>query len=157
MRNVVLVCGPPCAGKTTFVSAHRAAGDQVADFDTVARHLGSPGKWMHPAAVGDAAEREMQHLIDQAAALEDGGFWVIRCAPEAELREALAAKLNASRVVVLLPPLGVLMSRARQRPLPEQTKRAVLRWMDRYTPSDVDELIRGVPGAEPAEARPGPP
>jgi 5-methylcytosine-specific restriction protein A len=151
MRRVVLVCGPPCAGKSTFVAGRRGAADLVADFDAVARHLGSPGKWMHPHAVGDAAEREMDRLTDEVAGMTSGTAWVIRCAPEPDLRSALAVRLHADRVVVLLPPLGVLMARSRQRPLAEQTRRAVLRWTDRYSPWVGDELIRGVADAEPAE------
>jgi predicted kinase len=143
MRRVVLVCGPPCSGKSTLVNARCSPTDLVADFDAVARALGSPGKWMHPHAVGDAAEREMDRLVDQVAGMDSGAAWIIRCAPESELRAALAARLRADRVVVLLPPLGVLMARARQRPLAEQTRRAVLRWMDRYTPWSGDELMRG--------------
>ncbi len=143
MRRVALVCGPPCAGKSTLVSARRCSADLVADFDAVAQQFGSPGKWMHPHAVGDAAEREMDRLITQVAGMESGTAWVIRCAPEPDLRAALAERLNADRVVVLLPPLGVLMARARQRPLAEQTRRAVLRWMDRYAPWSGDELVRG--------------
>lgn len=143
MRRVVLVCGPPCSGKSTLVARVRAAGDVVADFDEVARGLGSSGKWMHSHAIGDAAERAMEHLVDDVAGMESGRAWVIRCAPEAETREALATRLRANQVIVLLPPLGVLMNRARQRPLAVETRRAVLRWMDRYTPRDGDELVRG--------------
>lgn len=142
-RRVALVCGPPCAGKSTLVSRLCDPADAVADFDAVARSLGSPGKWMHPHAVGDAAEREMDRLTADIAAMTSGGAWVIRCAPEAEMREALADRLRADRVILLRPPLGVLMSRARQRPLADQTRRAILRWMDRYTPWSGDELVRG--------------
>lgn len=141
-RHVCLIAGPPCAGKSTLVAQHLEPGDLVADFDAVARELGSPGKWMHPPAVGDAAERRMDDLVLEAASLQAGRAWVIRCAPEPELRVALARRLAANRVIVLRPPLSVLLVRARARPLAAETQRAIHRWLDRYEPAAGDELVR---------------
>jgi predicted kinase len=146
-RLVTLVTGPPCSGKTTFVDQRRRAGDLVADFDAVARDLGSPGKWMQSPRVGDAAEREMARLIDVASAMADGRAWIIRCAPDPGQRLGLARRLCADRVVVLKPPLGVLQERAEARPLPEETRRAIWRWFDRYGPAAGDDLILGGSGA----------
>jgi predicted kinase len=142
-RSVTLVTGPPCAGKTTLVARLRRPGDQVADFDDVAVRLGSPGKWMHSHAVGDAAEREMLRIIAAAAAMESGTAWIIRCVPEARDRADLAFRLKASRVLVLKPALVLLLERAKSRPMADDTRRAVWRWMDRYEPAPCDELVRG--------------
>lgn len=141
-RSVVLVAGPPCAGKTTLVERLRRPTDLVADFDAVARALGSAGKWMHTAAIGDAAEREMERLVDVAAAISAGSAWVIRCVPDPDDRAALAQRLQADRVLVLKPPMTVLFGRATARPAPTETKRAIWRWLDRYSPYPGDELVR---------------
>jgi len=116
----------------------------VADFDEVAQAIaGGHTKWAHSRAVGDAAERAMLDLVDQVAALDAGTAWVIRCCPDPWARAWLAHAIGATRVVVLLPPLGVLMERARERPLAGETTRAIWRWRDAYAPAECDELVRG--------------
>jgi predicted kinase len=37
VRQVTLVYGPPCAGKSTFVQERALPGDVVLDFDVIAR------------------------------------------------------------------------------------------------------------------------
>lgn len=143
LRRVVLVAGPPCAGKSTYVASRRGPGDLVADFDEVARRLGSPGKWMHSRSVGDAAEREMQSLIDRVADIELGVAWVVRCVPDPFERCGLAERLRAE-AVVLLPSVATLTVRARERPAPAETIRSIWRWLDRYAPAPGDELLREV-------------
>lgn len=139
---MVVVAGPPCAGKSTLAETLRRAGDLIVDFDVIAQGCGSAGKWMHSRAVGDAAEREVQRLIRVVADLEDVRAWVVRGVPDPAERIFLARRVRADRVLVLLPPVGVLGSRARARPRPEETLRAIWRWRDRYLPADGDELIR---------------
>lgn len=140
-RLVVVVAGPPCAGKSTLVDRLKWPGDLVADFDVVASGLGSAGKWSHSTSVATAAERRMEALVDEAVGLDAGRAWVIRCAPDGCIRGSLAERLRAHRVLVLKPPLGTLLARARLRPRHDETVRAILRWFDRYTPSDRDELV----------------
>ena len=80
--RIVLLCGPPCAGKTTL--AHRMAtpGDLILDYDDIARQLGSPTPWNHPEPYRTQAEQVMQQHIAQAqASTAEGTAWVIRTAP----------------------------------------------------------------------------
>ena len=37
---LVIVTGPPCSGKTTYVSEHHEPGDVIIDFDAMAEALG---------------------------------------------------------------------------------------------------------------------
>ena len=37
---LTIIMGPPCSGKTTWVTSHRRDGDIVIDFDTIAQALG---------------------------------------------------------------------------------------------------------------------
>ncbi len=109
-RAVTLVCGPPCAGKTTYVRGRARPGEVVLDADTL-------------------GEAEMRRGIDRVAAMADGVAWVIRCAPGPDERARLAVQLGATDVIVLRPDNDTLFARARRRPSPGQAVRAVRRWL----------------------------
>jgi hypothetical protein len=142
-RQVTLVTGPPCAGKSTYVRAHAQPGDLVLDLDEIARQLGSTRHWMHDDAVMRRAEQEMRRRI---TALAGGGAvraWVIRCVPAGQARAALARLLRADRVLVLLPPHHELTARALERPDRMATVTAITQWLDAYSPADPDAMITG--------------
>jgi predicted kinase len=140
-RSVTLVCGPPCAGKTTW--AHASAGEDawVVDWDDFARQAGSTARWNHSAGAKAEAEERMQSAIRSVAGAEEGEYLVIRCLPEAGRRESLAEYLRADRVVVLYPPVDVLVARAGQRSNAYRAQRGIRDWLRDYTPSPKDELI----------------
>ena len=69
MRRVILVAGPPCSGKTTYVTQRAKPGDLVLDQD----------------AIGAAA---MRQGLAKVAAMTDGTAWVIRCSPGPTQRQA---------------------------------------------------------------------
>jgi 5-methylcytosine-specific restriction protein A len=106
---VVLVTGPPCAGKSSYVREHARPGDLVLDQD----ELGAAG---------------MTRALGQVTAMADGTAWVIRCCPGRARRDQLAAQLRAD-VVHLQPPERELLARARQRRGVAAQVRAVRRWL----------------------------
>jgi hypothetical protein len=112
MREVILVAGPPCAGKTTYVAAHARPGDLVLDQD----ELGA---------------RVMQRAVVRVAAMPAGRAWVIRCAPNPERRQQLAEQIRADRVVLLVPPMEVLHERAKQRPDIRRQMQTIRAWFAR--------------------------
>lgn len=65
--KVVLVSGPPCAGKTTYVDEHRGPDDVVIDFDALAHALGYPTT--HVAWPADAHPARTVALRARASAL----------------------------------------------------------------------------------------
>lgn len=144
-RVVMLVTGPPTAGRSELVRRFAAPGDVIADFDAICRELGSTAdRWSHPAPVRVVAEQEMQRLFDEVAGMETGRAWLIRSVPVATHRQRLAKRVRADRVIVLKPPVRVLMRRARSEPHPDVARKAIRRWLARYTPSPIDELIESV-------------
>lgn len=107
--RVVLVCGPPCAGKSTYVRAHAQPGDLVLDQDVI----------------GVQAMRQALATLPPA----QGTAWVIRPAPGPARRAALAKRLRAE-VVLLTPSAEELTARARQRPDAKRTIAAIRRWAE---------------------------
>ena len=143
MRPVTLVCGPPCAGKTTWVERRAGRGDLVLDLDAIARgELGSPFGWDHAPRVLREAERlireRMRALAGRGA---DRPSWVIRTIPDGHTRAVVAGNIGATRRVLLLPPRQVLGERAAARPDPVGTRAAIARWLDEYTPDAGDEVL----------------
>lgn len=144
-RKVTLVCGPPCAGKTTWIAAHAQPGDTVLDIDVLAKLCGSDRGHNHDGKFYRAAQVEFDALCDVVKA-SDRPAWVIRSAPEAAKRRAWADRCGATRTVVLLPPRGVLYARAldRDNNAPGHavdTCTAITRWFRRYQPHRDDVLI----------------
>lgn len=110
MRRVVLITGPPCAGKTTYARAHAQPGDLVLDQDAMGR-----------TAMRQALDRLPRH---------DGTAWVIRCAAGPRARAALAQRIGATEHVHLVEPEHVLVRRAAQRPHPRRHIAAVAAWFE---------------------------
>lgn len=124
MRHVVLVTGPPCAGKTTFVRANAAAGHLIVDRDELA-----------------GSERSMAMQMQRVANMSTGSAWVIRCVPDPLDRAGLAARIRADETLVLLPDAHTLTTRAMARPHARGAVAAVRKWLAAYSPHEGDTLL----------------
>lgn len=112
MRRVVLVTGPPCAGKTTHVAQHAQPGDLVLDQDQLGRTT-------------------MAASLAHVRTMTDGTAWVIRCAPGPRARRALAHQIGATEHVHLVEPEHTLVLRAAHRTNPRRHIAAVAAWFKR--------------------------
>ncbi|MFC9085347.1 AAA family ATPase [Nocardiopsis dassonvillei] len=143
MRDVRLITGPPCSGKSHLVDQHRRPGDWVVDHDQAAQLLGSSRTHNHGDAWRARAEAYVQQQLHQVASLVDTQghtVWVVRTVPEGHERDALARWLGTA-AVVLLPPESLLLARAGARPAPAATRHAIRAWASRYTPHPNDLVI----------------
>lgn len=139
-RRVTLVCGPPCAGKSTYVTQ---PGDALVCLDWYAQVAGSPRQHGHAEPHLQAARAAYAAAV-AALPKHDGTAWVIRCAPEAEARARLAEAIGADLVVVLMPPVHVTIARARRDHRSRHVQRVIARWYWRYTPRAGDVVIESV-------------
>lgn len=150
-RDVAIVCGPPCAGKSTWVAQHAGPNDTVLDVDVLAKLCGSDRNHGHEGRFYGKANTEFWALCEQVRT-STVTAWVIRGAPEPERRRKLAEACGATRTIVLLPPRDVLYARALERDAAVSgtavdTMRAITNWFNRYKPTRGDVLLQptGVP------------
>lgn len=108
MRRVILVTGPPCAGKTSYVRQHAGPDDTVLDQDVIGAR-----------AMTAALRRLPSH----------GTTWVIRCAPGPSARAELVRSIGATDHVHLAPSRDELIARAKHRPNRRQAIAAVGKWI----------------------------
>jgi len=126
-RDVTLVVGPPCAGKTTWALAHAAPGVEVIDFDAIAVDLGSPSSHDHPPAIYWRAVREQRRREQRVALNPRARAIVVRTLADPRERLAVARRLRATYVEVIDPGRDVVEPRvATQRP--RRAMEAVTAW-----------------------------
>jgi 5-methylcytosine-specific restriction enzyme A len=131
--RIKLICGPPAAGKSTYVRAHAGLGDIVIDLDMIARDQG-----MGRVRADDALKSLLQERNNRLAALArepaQRTAWVILGAPTQRLRrwwcEALG--VQSEDVVMLLPTRSELHRRVLNDPDRKQVIDQHLLWIDKW-------------------------
>lgn len=118
--RLVVVCGPPGAGKTTYVAEHAEAVDVVIDLDALALALMRPGErpatpGAYPAHVRHVAIGAREEAIRRAVRLREAvTVWLVHALPAAaELADYRAA---GAEIVALDPGIEVLLDRLAEHP-----------------------------------------
>lgn len=128
---ITLVCGPPCAGKTTLASSLGAS--EVVDYDAIAHEYGSVG-WDHTPEIRSKVRAEVERRLASIS----GDAVVIRSAPDPVTRLDLAERIKADKVLVLDIPAEEAKMRAEADGRPEWTSEAIDNWWRRYSPLPID-------------------
>lgn len=146
--RVMLVCGPPAAGKSTYVQAHAGPDDVVIDLDLIAREHGYGRQRPSHAVAGLLADRNAR-----LAALADEPpsrlAWVILTAPSSSLRRWWCETLGVRPLdlVLLVPPFDELLRRIVADPdrmaVRQQHYQLVKQWFARERVNDPGMLKRG--------------
>jgi len=114
-----VVTGPPCAGKSTYVREHAAAGDLRIDYDLIAQALGAENSHAAEGLVKQAAFDAREGAIAAAISQQDAESWIIHTTPTGEhLRMYEEA---GAEFVELDPGYEECMARARRDERPQQT------------------------------------
>lgn len=114
---VTIVCGPPGAGKTTYVRENAAPQDTIIDFDDCLRSVGGVA-WDEDPSKVRAAFRARDDLLRGLTSQRRGRAWLIVTAPRAD--ERAAWKRNLMRASVVLLDVDPDTCKARIRAAPER-------------------------------------
>lgn len=121
-RRVVLVAGPPSAGKSSHVAASASPSDLVVDLD---------------ALDGDREARA--RLERDVSRMHDGTAWVIRTAADPDVRAEIASRLGATETTVIATPEREALGRAEDKP--DEYREAIRRWWREFIPRDGENII----------------
>ena len=135
---VVLVCGPPAAGKTAYVQQHRQAGDTVIDLDECeVRYGGRP--WDTEITILHKAMAYRATMIRGLAEKRKGTAYLIVGAPTADEHKEWKAALGAVTVVVIATPEAECIARIKADPARAHAREdlivAVRKWWRAYKPA----------------------
>lgn len=146
--RVMLVCGPPAAGKSTLVRDRAKPGDIVIDLDTIARERGLDRD--RPASeTGDLLRERNARLAALAREPPSRTAWVILGAPSASLRRWWSDVLNVrpGNLFLLVPTRDELRRRILTDPdrkyVTELHLALVSKWFTRERDDDPGSYQRG--------------
>ncbi len=145
---LVIVCGAPASGKTSYVEQHAGGADLVIDLDVIASGLSGQSmhgwdraKWLTPAI---RARNEMLGDIGRPTDRWPRA-WLIASEAKADRRQWWKDHLQPERIVVLETMPDVCRARVRadaDRNI-EQTCSVITQWWTDYERRPGDEIVRG--------------
>lgn len=133
-----VVCGPPCAGKSTFVDKNAPPGAVKVDLDRIAVALGSSDGYDHGRDVFEAALAARDAAIESAKR-HGSDAWVIHTAPtDTQLSEweSLGAEVH-----VLDPGRNEALQRAKRDGRPDATTDAINKWYEKSNQAAYERLF----------------
>lgn len=146
--RVKLVCGPPAAGKTSYVLQHFSVDDIIIDLDLIARDLGVD-RAQTSDLIATLLEERNRRLADLANEPRARVAWVVLTAPSRSLRRWWCQALGVIRydLVVLTARRDVLVQRILTDPdrqaVQQKQIEAVDRWFERERDDDPGILKPG--------------
>ena len=112
-----IICGPPGAGKSTYVRTHKEHGDLIVDLDELYRAVSGLAGWQKPEQLVDYVLSVHKFMIDrinpEPSMNKYPNAWVIISGARKEDREFMQKKLNAD-VIVLDVPASECLRRSEQ-------------------------------------------
>lgn len=128
-QQVVLVCGPPCSGKTTFVRTNAGPEDMIVDYDDIRQALSGSRYQANPAVDAKAAEL----WAAQLEVRHPGTTWLVWAAPTRGQRAMMRRRFDC-QVLLMRAGLDECLERARAE-RPPTYQQAIVRWFQTWQPS----------------------
>jgi predicted kinase len=102
---LTVITGPPCGGKTTWVTQHARPDDIVIDFDQIAQALGSQVTHDHSGHLAVVAGKAWYAAVCEAIAQHHQGrrAWIVDTSPSPNRRRQYEAA-GARTVTCTAPP-----------------------------------------------------
>lgn len=143
MATINVVVGPPCAGKSTLVSASREPDDVVVDFDLIASALGSAQGHGADGSIREMAFRARRSVVRGVIGGIPHDSWVIHTNPS---KSQVQKYYTAGAVFHLVDPgKDVCLSRAEKDNRPDGTVEAIESWYESPPSLEVDEDTESEP------------
>lgn len=128
--TIRLVCGPPAAGKTTYVKEHAKQGDLIIDLDA-----------LRETYVHDDIAKAVRQTLEASVQSHTGDAWVIRTLADSNKRTDAAKRLGADEVVVIATPADLAKERARKRDPDKDLSEPIDRWWNSYSVVQSDLIV----------------
>lgn len=145
---LTMVCGPPGAGKSTYIDQRRGPDDIVIDIDAILQDLSGE--------VERTVERRNQYLLDAfiernrrlaslASETSSIAAWFIIGAPRASVRALWAKQLHPKQIIVIATPAVLCIDRIQAAPLRRPTASGMIAgvqaWWERYDGVEENETL----------------
>lgn len=117
---ITIVTGPPCSGKSTFITTNAKPGDLIVDMDRIALALSVEGTnpFEYSDKVRAVAMKARQAAVAEAVKVAQGerrlGVWIIHTDPSPEQRRGYRAA--GAKFVEMDTPKKVCLERLTKRP-----------------------------------------
>lgn len=124
MINVII--GPPCAGKSTYITENAEPGDTIVDFDKLATAFGSTGHHDTPLSMRRVVQAARHAAIHQILMGRVENAWVIDTDPT-RMMQAQYRRAGAN-IIRIDPGMDVCLERAAEDNRPDWTAEQIRRW-----------------------------